>query len=181
MVDFKDNIIKKADSLVSKAKALPGIHFEWQAPIEINCLEIQSFEFGISGTQFAALKVNRLSPAIYYFKLPDNARNLQIIDALETFKSLKVRSCPKIDRKRASESMFLYCGSVRNNLHGRIVQHMGKGHKDTYALQLMHWASQLQLKLELHHALVNREFVDFTELIESALADRLAPLVGKLA
>ena len=181
MIDFKDNIEKKANSLISKAKSLPDIHFEWQEPIEIDCSEIEKFQHGISEIHFDRLRNSRHLPAIYYFKLLDNSENLKIIKALEDFKGLKTRSCPKIDRKRSPDSIFLYCGSVRNNLHGRLVQHIGKGHKDTYALQLMHWACQLNLRLELHHALLDKEFVDFSELIESALADYLNPLVGKLA
>jgi len=181
MIDFKDNIVKKADSLISKAKSLPGIHFEWQEPVEINCSEIDNFQFGIAEIQFERLKNNRHFPAIYYFKLLDNSDNTQIINALDGFRGLKVRSCPKIDRRRSTDSDFLYCGSVRNNLHGRVIQHLGNGHKDTYALQLKHWACKLELRLALHHALVDKEFVDFTELIESALADYLTPLVGKLA
>ena len=89
------------------------------------------------------------------------------------------RSCPKIDKKRSTASNILYCGSIKKELHGRLAQHLGFGSPNTYGLQLVHWAEDLKLKF--HHAYLSQEEAHLTELIESALALEMLPLVGKFA
>ncbi len=100
---------------------------------------------------------------------------------MEKYKNANDRSCPKIDHKRNIDSNFLYCGSIKKGLHDRFIQHLGFGSGHTYALQLSHWAKEQNIDLEFHYAKLDQSFKDFTELVESALAEKIEPLVGKIA
>jgi hypothetical protein len=180
-MDFSENVSKKAEILIAKAKLLPGIDVRWQSPIAITCSNIDRFEKGVDENVVQALFLEKFTPAVYYFELLDISINDSIIKALKSFKDKRERSCPKIDMRRSQSSTCLYCGSVKTNLHGRLIQHLGKSHKSTYALQLLYWASDLKLELKFHYAWIDSNFGDFTELLESALAEKLNPLVGKLA
>jgi hypothetical protein len=179
MIDFSPSIIRKSNDLISKANSLTSIQFEWQPPINIDCCNISTNIKGIEESQLNPLVTKVDFPALYYFKLIEYPNHQNIIDRLKQFKDKKTHSCPKIDNKRSMESQYLYVGSVKNNLHGRLIQHLGKGHKLTYSLQLNHWSTDLNLKLEYNYAWLDKKHKDVTELLEAALADYLLPLVGK--
>jgi hypothetical protein len=180
MVDFSQHILRKSEALVAKAALLPKITYHWQPPVIINCNEINQYDKGVNPASFDSLLEKRNLPALYYFKVVSLGDRQEIINKLELFKSKKTHSCPQIKRKRSIDSSILYCGSVRKNLHGRLVQHLGKGHHLTYSLQLLHWACEGDLKLEYHYAWLDKEDHGYTELLESALAEHLSPLVGKI-
>jgi hypothetical protein len=58
---------------------------------------------------------------------------------------------------------------------------LGFGSKNTYGLQLVHWAKKISLELEFNYCFLDPKYFEFTELIESSLALKINPLVGKIA
>lgn len=180
MIEFSQNILDTSNLLIERAKELPSVQFEWQTPIVINTISLNTFQHGIEEVNIQNLILRKDIPAIYYFKLINCADPKVVVEKLRKFKDAKTHSCPKIDN-RGFESEYLYCGSVRKNLHGRLIQHLGKGHKLTYSLQLAYWACDLDLCIEYHYAWLDKKHVGFTELLESALARRISPLVGRAA
>lgn len=179
MIDFSQSILRKSNDLISKANSITSTQVEWQTPITIDCSIISTNAKGIDESHLNKLLAKADFPALYYFKLVEYQNSRSLLDKLVEFKKTKTHSCPKIDKNRSIESQYLYVGSVKNNLHGRLIQHLGKGHKLTYSLQLSHWATELGLKLEYNYGWIDKQRKDVTELLESALTDTLLPLVGK--
>ena len=87
------------------------------------------------------------------------------------YKKKKVRKCPKPN----TPSQVLYVGSSTTGVKKRIEQHMGHGHKDTYALHLCHWFSG-KYKLTVKQYDVTNEVL---QIIEDDLSDSLKPAFGK--
>jgi len=176
-MDFTENIKHKADDLIRKAKLLPGIKIKWEKPIEIKCRELTTELKAKKGLD--VFENYKKHPAVYYFEIKSKHSCKDILDALQANKDKKQRSCPKIDKKRRADTRYLYCGSRKEGLHGRFIQHLGFGSPNTFALQLCHWAKELRLELEFHYAWLDPKHKDFTELFESALSMKIKPLVGK--
>lgn len=166
---------------MQRAETLPNVGIDWQKPININCSTIHDYKCGVPQDLLTPVLTNKNKSAIYYFKLESDCDTASVFKSLSTYKASKERSCPKIDKKRSSETVFLYCGSTKKNLHNRLLQHLGKGHRHTYALQLSHWAHEINLKVEFNFGWIESSYKDFTELLESSLAEKLKPLVGKIA
>jgi hypothetical protein len=180
-MDFSENIKAKSQDLIQKATTVVSIPIKWESPIRINCKDLDSLEDFKQRGILEAFGVNRNSPAIYYVEIVSKHSGKEIVDALYDFKRKKHRSCPKIDMKRDLESIYLYCGSRKEGLHGRFIQHLGFGSQNTYALQLFYWAKNLKLEINFHYAWLDPKYRDMTELVESALAQKVKPLVGKMA
>ncbi len=180
-MQFNQEIKKKADDLICKAKAVPNIEIKWAKPIIIKCGILNTLADLKSTGILENFALHKKQPAIYYFEIKGNHFRKEIINALLTFKGKKERSCPKIDEKREFDPKYLYCGSRKEGLQRRLIEHLGFGHGKTFALQLLFWARDLQLELAFHYAWLDPEYKNFTELLESALADKLKPLVGKIA
>jgi hypothetical protein len=174
-MEFKKEIESKSKQLIEKAKKLPLIKIKWERPIQVNCTNIEKSLFKL---EIDILKKNRRLPCVYYFKIKSKNSAKDVVNELKTFKDKKLRSCPQIDN-RSLKSKFLYCGSIKDEAHGRFIQHLGFSSPGTFALQLKHWAGAIDLHLEFHHAFLEKEYVGFTELVESALSAKLKPLVGK--
>jgi len=179
-MDITENIKQKAEDLIKKAAALPGINIQWEMPITIHCNALSTLEALKAANVFDLFQDFKKHPAIYYFVIKNEITTKEIVAALQESKHKKERACPKIDKNRSLESKFLYCGSVKTNLQSRYIQHLGFGHSKTYSLQLLHWAKELDLVLEFHYAWLDAAHVEFTELVESALAMKIKPLVGKM-
>jgi len=178
-MDFKIFLQDKADDLINKATILPTIPIIWEECIQIKCGNLDKI-IKTSGIK-DFLERNKKRPAIYYFEIKSNETGEDIVERLQEYKSKNDRACPKIDKTRQKNSRILYCGSRKERLHERFIQHLGYGSSGTYALQLEHWAKDLNLELEFHFAWLDIDYKQFTELVESALADKLKPLVGKNA
>lgn len=148
-MNIQENIKKKSEELIRKAEALPNITIKWEKPILIKCAELNT-----KGDLDAVMKnfENHTSkPGVYYFEIVSNHKAQEILNTLLAFKEKKLRSCPKIDKKRSVDSKFLYCGSRKEGLHGRFIQHVGFGSQNTFALQLIHWAKDMKLELNFHY------------------------------
>ena len=117
--------------------------------------------------------------------MKDSSRNQIIVERNRQYKQLHnsdvgestKRACVKVHQTIDEETKVLYVGSVGKQFHGRVRQHLGFAGKGTYALQLVHWGTKLDLRLSLH-------WVEFDEdrlryYVEDALASKMHPLVGK--
>ncbi len=180
-MDLKKQVKQKAGELIRKAQILPEINIDWQNPIDIYCNKLTSLDRLKEDGTLDVFDSVKNKPTIYYFLIKNKIESKDIIHNLDLYKKTKQRSCPKIDKKRSIESQYLYCGSIKKGVHGRLIQHLGFGSKNTYGLQLVHWAKKLNLVLEFNYCFIDPKYVEFTELIESSLALKIKPLVGKTA
>ena len=180
-MNLKTNLKHKADDLIAKASVLSDINIVWENCISIKCKDLTNIKTLEKRNVLDVFYENRNRPAIYYFEIKSNLTAKTIVDALQVYKDKKLRSCPKIDKNRELCSRYLYCGSCKEGLRSRFIQHLGFGSQNTFALQLLHWTKKLNIELEFHYAWLDDNQKQFTELVESALADKIKPLVGKIA
>ena len=178
-MDIQENLKRKAEDLIRKAELLPSIHIKWEEPFLVQCKELKSIEYLQEKKVLDLFANHKKQPAIYFFEIKSDQTNDLIVNTLKSFKAKKERSCPKIHKNLNHDSKYLYCGSKKEGLHGRFIQHLGFGSQNTFALQLNHWAKEMSLELEFHYAWLDKTQKDYTELVESALASKIKPLVGK--
>lgn len=176
-MNLKKQIELKSKQLIKSARILPQIKIKWEKPLKLDCGNLEGLR---SGKEVEYLKSKRSFPCIYFFKILGNISPKNVVERLIDYKKESDATCPKIDPKRSLNSKFLYCGSKKKDIHGRFKQHLGFSSSSTFALHLNHWTKNSGIKLEFHYALLDKEQIDFTELIESALAVKLKPLVGKM-
>lgn len=85
------------------------------------------------------------------------------------------RAYPRLN----SESSYFYVGSSEK-VSQRLRQHLGYGYKDTYALQLAHWANSFPLELEFncakYQAGLSREVY---QALEDTLWEEMSPMFGR--
>ena len=178
-LELKYEIKKKADDLIKKAKILPNIPIKWEKKILINCSELNGLKKLKDSTALSIFENNKKQPAIYYFKITSKHDGKSILSEFGNYKSKTKRACSRIDKKRDLTSKFLYCGSRKQGLQERYIQHLGYGSQNTYALQLWYWSKKCKLELEFHYAWLDPKYIEFTELIESSLTSKIKPLFGK--
>eukprot|EP01022_Parablepharisma_sp_SALTPOND_P011429 TRINITY_DN14770_c0_g1_i1.p5 TRINITY_DN14770_c0_g1~~TRINITY_DN14770_c0_g1_i1.p5 ORF type:complete len:159 (-),score=10.47 TRINITY_DN14770_c0_g1_i1:345-821(-) len=87
------------------------------------------------------------------------------------YRNKKERSCSKLN----APSNTMYVGSSTTGIRKRIEQHIGDGHKSTYALHLKHWFKG-KYKITIKQYNVTR---DILQIIEDDLSDQLSPAFGK--
>ncbi len=183
-MEIKNFINKKSALLNQFARELKQVVINWQTPIIVDCNSLDSTRASTLISQHPALSEGKSFPGVYYFKILNGIDGQTIVKALKTYKLQKTRSCPKIEDKRSKDSIYLYCGSVKGgkvDIKGRLIQHLGFSNKDTYSLQLIHWAKELNLLLEFNYSFLKVNQKRLTELVESSLSTALKPLVGKIA
>ncbi len=178
-MDISEYIMLHAEQLIKDSNKLKEITIHWEIPIIIECSNLKSKDTFIKQTHNPELQYGKSKPGIYYFKIDNEIGGIEVVSSLEHYKEKKERSCPKIDRSKSMDSTYLYCGSVKKNLLDRLIQHLGFRHKDTYSLQLVHWAKNLGLKLEYHYAFMRAEEKHLIRHVEASLFKALNPLVGK--
>ena len=96
---------------------------------------------------------------------------IETFEKLKAYKNKKERSCPKLN----APSNILYVGSSTTGLYNRIKQHMGDGHKGTYALHLKQWFDG-DYKITIKQYDKSREVI---QIIEDELSYQLKPAFGK--
>jgi len=87
------------------------------------------------------------------------------------FKEKKARKCAKLN----AASQIMYVGSSTTGVKKRIEQHLGHGHKGTYALHLKYWFTG-NYKITIMQYEVPKEVL---QIIEDDLSDKLKPAFGK--
>lgn len=91
--------------------------------------------------------------------------------ALSEYKKTKDRACPRLN----APSRTLYVGSSTTGFKNRIEQHIGNGHKGTYALHLSHWfQGKYKITVKIYD-----ESIEVLQIIEDALSYDLSPAFGK--
>lgn len=116
-------------------------------------------------------------PYIYYFQVL-NKLNLTVVE--QTFKKAKDekkngRAYPRFNR----QSEFIYVGCSWGML-SRFKGHLGYGAKGTFALQLAHWAQELNLELGFICAEYPQETPSrVLQALEDTLWDTLKPMFGR--
>lgn len=91
--------------------------------------------------------------------------------AFSRYKEKKERACAKLN----APSRVMYVGSSTTGVKKRIEQHMGQGHKGTYALHLSHWFCGTY-KVTVRQYDVSAEVL---QILEDDLAERIKPAFGK--
>jgi len=100
-------------------------------------------------------------------------------------KQIQRRSCSAMNQVfncnfDSHELKFLYIGKSEKPIDGRIVVHFGYYEKGVAGLQLVHWANDIGLKINLHvYEFVNKEIQPYLEVLEKLLFIQLKPLIGK--
>jgi hypothetical protein len=178
-MDFKNELRAKANNLLQKAYVLPTIEVLWEMPITIDCGQLSEVAPACYNEVLELLKRDKNRPAVYFFVFKEIYAEQHILDAINKCKAEDKYACPKTYIACGEIRKYLYCGSKKEKLHERFKQHLGFGSKTTYALHLNRWATNLGVQLEFHYAWLDG-YKDYTELVESALADKIKPLVGKL-
>ena len=83
-------------------------------------------------------------------------------------------------KKSINDSRILYVGKVKRHFWGRLIQHLGYYKVNrTQGLQLYYWAKELNLNLKVTVIEFEPEMIDLMEVLESALAKKLKPILGK--
>lgn len=114
--------------------------------------------------------LDRIDKAIYLIEQFDGDPNQTFLDFTH-YKEKKERACAKLN----APSKVMYVGSSTTGVRKRIEQHMGQGHKGTYALHLSHWFSG-------KYTITVRQYDvsdDVLQIIEDDLSDQLKPAFGK--
>jgi len=87
------------------------------------------------------------------------------------YKKKKRRMCAKLN----APSQVMYVGSSTTGVRKRIEQHIGDGHKSTYAIHLKYWFTG-KYKITIKQYDVTS---DVLQIIEDDLSDQLKPAFGK--
>lgn len=114
--------------------------------------------------------LNKIDKAIYIIEQTEGDPEKTFLE-FARYKEKKERACAKLNEP----SHVMYVGSSTTGVRKRIEQHMGQGHKGTYALHLSHWFSG-KYKITVRQYDVSD---DVLQIIEDDLSDRLKPAFGK--
>ena len=113
----------------------------------------------------------KISKAIYIIEQVEGDIN-QTFNHFRAFKQQGTHACAKLN----APCKVMYVGSSTSGIRNRLKQHLGLGHKATYALHLNQWF-QGQFKITIKHDEVENQVL---QLIEDDLSDQLKPAFGKL-
>lgn len=91
--------------------------------------------------------------------------------AFSGFKMTGIRACAKLN----APSKIMYVGSSTTGVKKRIEQHVGLGHKSTYAIHLKHWFTG-KYKITVKQYDVSDKVL---QIIEDDLSEKLKPAFGK--
>lgn len=129
-------------------------------------------------------KLNNKIAYVYFFEQLGDFKRKYLIKKFEKYRPKAAkdggRSCSLIPRDAINNpSKYLYIGSMKKGITGRIRQHLGYGGigkgKGTFALQLKHWFPE---EIVLIHFLEIKNS-ELSEDLEHALAEKLKPCFGK--
>ena len=178
MIDIESVKLNKANNLRAIAEGL----------IDLHPIETKTFKFNtksLNPESFPPNLVNEVSIwekvkksiFVYYFFLPQDA-DLEIVHEKITDakkKKLAQRAYPRIN----SPSRYLYVGSSRD-IAKRIKEHLGFGYRDTYAMNLAFWCSDLNLDTDIVCMRYNPKIKKgIIQAFEDGLWDHLKPLLGR--
>ncbi|EJG0735622.1 hypothetical protein C4G28_RS22580 [Vibrio parahaemolyticus] len=117
---------------------------------------------------------------IYILKVVGrNRTNRVFYDKLEDEKAKpnNPKDFPRLNKKHKG-SQYLYVGRS-HKLRSRIRQHLGSGHKGTYALHMMRWANKIEENIELQYFKLEGVENLVVQAVEDALWSELRPAFGR--
>lgn len=91
----------------------------------------------------------------------------------------QARNSSAIKKNVDTSTSILYIGKVKKGLGGRIATHMGYANPRTGALQLVHWAKKIDLRLNVHVYAFESSLGNFINPLELTITKSLNPLIGK--
>ena len=115
-------------------------------------------------------QLDKIKTAIYIIEQVSGDIS-ETFNFLKNYKASKERACPALN----SPSKIMYVGSSTTGVKSRIKQHIGDGHKGTYALHLKHWYKG-NYKITIMEFDKTR---DVLQIIEDDISERLSPAFGK--
>jgi hypothetical protein len=122
-------------------------------------------------------------PCLYAFEICDSSieRNTEILSAYKAYKTNAAMSRNVSAAKSHSNlnTKYLYVGKVKHGINGRMANHLGYSNPKTGALQLIHWAAEINLVLNVHLQFLPPGTEDYLPPLEYLLAGELKPLLGK--
>ncbi len=111
-----------------------------------------------------------IQSAIYIIK-EINGNTTQTFNEFEKYKKTKQRACAKLNKP----SSTMYVGSSTTGLKNRIKQHLGEGHKRTYALHLSEWfKGDYEITIQVYN-----QSPEVLQIIEDGISYDLKPAFGK--
>ena len=114
--------------------------------------------------------LDNIKQAIYIIEEIDG-KNEDTFCKYSRYKEKGERKCAKLN----SPSNVIYVGSSITGVKKRIEQHIGNGHKETYALHLKYWFKGKFKIIIKQYDVAN----DVLQIIEDDLSDQLKPAFGK--
>lgn len=120
-------------------------------------------------------------PVLYWFEIVQPTSTEKILKAINSYKrKANKKAIPAIRQKPYHGTTVLYVGKVIRGFSGRIVTHLGYYKVTrTQGLQLFHWSTKIQLTLMLHVYTFKNELAPLMGVIETSMANKLRPLLGK--
>lgn len=179
MIDLKNIKEKTAESLRQTATFVKEISVVKNESISFLVSEIANKESADDLLDQIKLKINDKDfNQIYYFKA--DATSYDLDSLLTCYKKAKAQKMNNRAYARLNKiSPYLYVGSSRS-LISRIKQHFGYGPEGTYAMQLIHWCNDPNLKINLtilsFDKSINRRAF---QALEDGMWDELKPMLGR--
>lgn len=103
-----------------------------------------------------------------------------IVEAFLNYRNSPHGRNPSAIKKHANtDASTLYIGKVKSGIGGRIASHLGYASPGIGALQLVHWAKAIDLRLLVHVYAFEASLGDFINPLELTVTKDLKPLIGK--
>jgi hypothetical protein len=130
------------------------------------------------------------NPCLYLFEIiePDTKKIFKAYklfsDKQDKVEGAERRSCSAIRQNfnldfDSAALKVLYIGKSEKPIDGRVVVHFGYYEKGVAGLQLVYWAKDIGLKLNLHVFELGQELQPYLEVLEKLLFVQLKPVIGK--
>lgn len=130
---------------------------------------------------FSKLQEYEEFPALYLFEIDSAIEYYKIMSAIdETIKNTNLNF--PANNKNLQNTGILYIGKVKSCAWGRLIQHLGyHKNRNSHGLQIDFWAKKITQPLHLKFTIMffNKEIADYIEILETALASKYKPIIGK--
>ena len=120
-------------------------------------------------------------PSLYYFEIIGGINKSIILRAYQEMKkNARIeRASAALKKNPPVETNVLYVGKVKKDIQGRIKVHLGYYHNaNTSGLQLVCWAKEIKLELQLHVFQFEKEMAPFIGSLELPFSRSLNPMIG---
>ncbi|MBL7812696.1 MAG: hypothetical protein JNL57_10775 [Bacteroidetes bacterium] len=187
--ELPGGIIKEIKGGISAMEKLASDSFN-AAYTEINGLKVQSFEktpvpghealFATFDNAINKKITNRNLPALYVFEY-ENATGTRVFDTFSRYKqSQGSKPTPAVKINPPLHSPTLYIGKSETDVVGRLFVHFGYYPKSESGLQLIHWADEIDLIVNIKIWQFEPEFRNYLKVLEKPLNYEFNPLIGHL-